>query len=52
MRRCVPRAENEPRTECPKSLLILPVSNCLRLEFIAILSGAVSPAGTVSGGQL
>jgi hypothetical protein len=52
MRRCAPGAENGLRAEGPKSLFIFSVSNCLRLEFIAILSGVVSPAGTVSGGQL
>jgi hypothetical protein len=52
MRRSAPRAENGLCAERPKSLLILPVSICLRLEFIAILSGVVSPAGIVSGGQL
>jgi hypothetical protein len=52
MRRCAPGAENGLRAERPKSLFIFSVSNCLRLEFIAILSGVVSPAGTVSGGQL
>jgi len=42
MRRRVPRAENGSRAERPKSLLILSVSICLRLEFIAILSGFAS----------
>jgi len=42
MRRSAPRAENGPRAERPKSLLILSVSICLRLEFIAILSGVAS----------
>jgi hypothetical protein len=42
MRRCAPGAENGLRAERPKSLFILSVSNCLRLEFIAILSGVVS----------
>jgi hypothetical protein len=52
MRRRAAGAENGLRAECPKSLLILSVSICLRLEIIAILSGVASLAGTVSGGQL
>jgi hypothetical protein len=52
MRTGAPRADNGLRAERPKSLLILSVSICLRLEIIAILSGVASPAGTVSGDQL
>jgi hypothetical protein len=52
MPRRVPRAENGLCAECPKGLPALSVSICLRLEIIAILSGVVSLAGTVSGGQL
>jgi hypothetical protein len=42
MRTSTPRAENGHRAERPKSLLVLSISICLRLEFIAILSGLVS----------
>jgi len=52
MRRRVPRAENGLCPERPKGLLTLSVSICLRLEIIAILSGAASLAGNVSGDQL
>jgi hypothetical protein len=52
MRLRAPCAENGPCVERSKSLLILSVSICLRLEIIAILSGVVSLAETVSGDQL
>ena len=52
MRRCAAGAENGLRAERPKSLLILSVSICLRLEIIAILSGSASPSENVSGDQL
>jgi hypothetical protein len=42
MRLRAPGAENGLRAERPKSLLILSVSICLRLEIIAILSGVAS----------
>jgi len=41
-RRNAPCADDGLRAEHPESLLILSVSNCLRLEFIAILSGVAS----------
>jgi len=52
MRRRLPCAENGLCAERPGGLLTLSVSIFLRLEIIAILSGVVSLAGTVSGGQL
>lgn len=52
MRTVTPGAENGPRTESRESLVNLSVSNCLRLEFIAILSGPVSLVGNISGAQL
>ena len=52
MRTFAPRAENGLRAERLESLLILSVSICLRLEFIAILSGPVSPVGNLSSAQL
>jgi hypothetical protein len=52
MRRRLPGAENGLCAERPGGLLTLSVSIFLRLEIIAILSGVVSLAGTVSGGQL
>jgi hypothetical protein len=39
MRRQGPRAENGPRVGGPKGFPVWPVSICLRLEIIAILSG-------------
>ena len=52
MRTIAPGAENGPRAESRESLVNMSVSNCLRLEFIAILSGPVSSVGNVSGAQL
>ena len=39
MRRRLPRAKNGPRAEAQKGFPVWPVSICLRLEIIAILSG-------------
>jgi hypothetical protein len=51
MRPGAPGAENGFPAGCRKGLFALSVSICLRLEIIAILSGFVSPPGTVSGDQ-
>jgi hypothetical protein len=52
MRPRAPGAENRFPARRRQGLLILSVSICLRLEIIAILSGAVSRPGSVSGDQL